>query len=109
MEGEGGGSENDTVVRKTSIVLYIRVSNKSTKQRNSQITASVQTLNDSVHKQFIQGKNKNRIQLQKTTMFIALASVQQRRTKEDKSCHKITEKGYLKTKDNKTTDIYTIQ
>lgn len=60
-KGEGGGSENDTVVRKTSIVLYIRVSNKSTKQRNSQITASVQTLNDSVHKQFIQGKNKNRI------------------------------------------------
>lgn len=106
---KGGGSENDTVVRKTSIVLYIRVSNKSSKQRNSQITASVQTLNDSVHKQFIQGKNKNRIQLQKTTMFIALASVQQRRTKEDKSCHKITEKGYLKTKDNKTTDIYTIQ
>lgn len=42
-------------------------------------------------------------------MFIALASVQQRRTKEDKSCHKITEKGYLKTKDNKTTDRYTIQ
>lgn len=39
-------------------------------------------------------------------MFIALASVQQRRTKEDKRCHKITEKGYLKTKDNKTTDIY---
>lgn len=102
MEGEGGGSENDTVVRRTSIVLYIRVSNKSTKQRNSQITASVQTLNDSVHKQFIQGKNKNRIQLQKTTMFIALASVQQRRTK-------FTEKGYLKTKDNKTTDRYTIQ
>lgn len=101
-----GGSENDTVVRKTSIVLYIRVSNKSTKQRNSQITASVQTLNDSVPKQFIQGKNKNRIQLQKTTMFIALASVQQRRTKEDKRCHKITGKGYLKTKDNKTTDIY---
>lgn len=108
-KGRGGGSENDTVVRKTSIVLYIRVSNKSTKQRNSQITASVQTLNDSVNKQFIQGKNKNRIQLQKTTMFIALASVQQRRTKEDKSCHKITEKGYLKTKDNKTTDRYTMQ
>lgn len=107
-KGRGGG-ENDTVVRKTSIVLYIRVSNKSTKQRNSQITASVQTLNDSVHKQFIQGKNKNRIQLQKTTMFIVLASVQQRRTKEDKSCHKFTEKGYLKTKDNKTTDRYTIQ
>lgn len=88
-----GGSENDTVVRKTSIVLYIRVSNKSTKQRNSQITASVQTLNDSVYKQFIQGKNKNRIQLQKTTMFIALDSVRQRRTKEDKRCHKITGKG----------------
>lgn len=105
---KGRGGENDTVVRKTSIVLYIRVSNKSTKQRNSQITASVQTLNDSVHQQFVQGKNKNRIQLRKTTMFIALASVQQR-TKEDKSCHKITEKGYLKTKDNKTTDRYTIQ
>lgn len=30
-------------------------------------------------------------------MFIALASIQQRRTKEDKKCHKITEKGYLKT------------
>lgn len=52
---------------------------------------------------------KTKIGFQKTTMFIALASVQQRKTKEDKSCHKITEKGYLKTKDNKTTDRYTIQ
>lgn len=101
MEGEGGGGGKRYGCTEN---IYSII-----QQRHSQITASVQTLNDSVHKQFIQGKNKNRIQLQKTTMFIALASVQQRRTEEDKSCHKITEKGYLKTKDNKTTDRYTIQ
>lgn len=86
MEGGGGGGVKTIRLYGKHLQYYTR---------NSQITASVQTLNDSVHKQFIQGKNNNRIQFQKTTMFIALASVQQRRTKEDISCHKITGKGYL--------------
>lgn len=51
-------------------------------KETAKITASVQTLNDSVHKQFIQvntiKKKKLDFNYKRLQMFVALASVQQR-------------------------------